>query len=393
MIRKFKDNIYEVGARDWDRTLFDELIPLPNGTSYNSYIIKGTEKTALIDTVDPTKKDELINNLKTLGIKRLDYIVSNHAEQDHSGSIPFVLEMFPEAKVVTNEKCKNMLIEHLLVDENKFLVINDNETLSLGDKTLQFLITPWVHWPETMLTYLIEDRILFPCDFLGSHRASSSLFISDEKITYFDAKRYFAEIMMPFRTIIKKHISRVESLDVDYIAPSHGEIYDKPEFIINAYKEWISDDVKNLVIIPYVSMHDSTEEMVKRLIDELVKRNIEVKPFNLVNADIGEIAITLVDAATIIVGAPALLVGTHPAVISAVYLVNALRPKTKFVSIIGSYGWGTKLIEHITSLITNIKPEILNPVLTKGFPKSGDYNEISRLADDILEKHKSLNLI
>ena len=154
MIRKFKDNIYEVGARDWDRTLFDELIPLPNGTSYNSYIIKGTEKTALIDTVDPTKKDELINNLKTLGIKRLDYIVSNHAEQDHSGSIPFVLEMFPEAKVVTNEKCKNMLIEHLLVDENKFLVINDNETLSLGDKTLQFLITPWVHWPETMLTYL-----------------------------------------------------------------------------------------------------------------------------------------------------------------------------------------------------------------------------------------------
>jgi len=393
MIRKLKDNMYEVGARDWDREVFDELIPLPDGTSYNSYVIFGSEKTALIDTVDSTKKDELINNLKTLDIKKLDYIVSNHSEQDHSGSIPYVLELFPESKVVTNEKAKGLLMEHLLIPEDKFFIIKDNETLSLGDKTLQFLISPWVHWPETMLTYLIEDKILFTCDFLGSHNASSSLFVSEEKKTYFDAKRYYAEIMMPFRTIIKKHISRVEALDVDYIAPSHGEVYDKPEFIINAYKEWISDDVKNLVIIPYVSMHDSTEEMVKRLIDELVKRNIKVKPFNLVNADIGEIAITLVDAATIIVGAPALLVGTHPAVISAVYLVNALRPKTKFVSIIGSYGWSTKLIEHITSLITNIKPEIINPVLTKGFPKAEDYKKIERLANDILEKHKSLNLI
>ena len=393
MIRKFKDKIFEIGARDWDRRLFDSLIPLPEGTSYNAYLILGSEKTALIDTVDPAKKDELINNLKSLKLKRLDYIISNHAEQDHSGSIPYILEMFPESKVVTNEKCKGFLMDHLLIEEERFITIKDNETLSLGDKTLQFLITPWVHWPETMLTYLIEDKILFTCDFFGSHKASSSLFISDERKTYFEAKRYYAEIMMPFKTIIKKHIERVESLKIDYIAPSHGEVYDKPDFIIDAYKEWTSDKVKNLVIIPYISMHGSTEIMVNHLIDELIKRRIEIRPFNLVSSDLGEIAISLVDAATIVVGAPALLVGTHPAVISAVYLVNALRPKTKFVSVIGSYGWGSKMLESITSLITNIKPEIIEPVLSKGYPKAGDFKATGKLADEIEKKHKSINLL
>lgn len=392
-VRKLVENVYEVGVRDWDRELFDELIPLPDGTSYNSYIIFGSEKTALIDSVEPAKKDIFLNNLKALNVKKIDYVISNHAEQDHSGSIPDILKMYPESRVVANEKCKNILKDHLLIEDEKFITIKDGDTLSLGDKTLKFIFAPWVHWPETMLTYLIEEEILFPCDLFGSHNASSSLFVKDERKTYYDAKRYYAEIMMPFRNNIVNHMKKIEALKLKYIAPSHGEVYKNPDFILNAYREWISDKVKNMVVLPYISMHHSTEVMVNFLIDKLIERGIEVRPFNLVNADIGEIAISLVDAATLIIGAPALLVGTHPTIIYAGYLVNALRPKVKFVSIIGSYGWGTKLVDQISGLITNFKPEIIPPVLAKGFPKEKDFNALEKLADTVAEKHKSINLI
>ncbi|MFA5252817.1 MAG: FprA family A-type flavoprotein, partial [Phycisphaerae bacterium] len=174
-MRQLRPNIYAVGAIDWDRRLFDELIPLPDGTSYNSYLIKGSEKTALLDTVDPAKTDVLIENLVKSGTGKIDYVVAHHAEQDHSGSIPDVLMLYPDAKVVTNPKCKGMLIDLLQISEDKFITVDDGQTLSLGDKTLQFIYIPWVHWPETMGTYLKEDKIFFSCDFFGSHLATSSL--------------------------------------------------------------------------------------------------------------------------------------------------------------------------------------------------------------------------
>ena len=204
MTNEIKPNVYSVGAIDWDRRLFDELIPLPDGTSYNAYLIKGSEKTALLDTVDPKKTHVLLDNLVRTGIERIDYVVAHHAEQDHSGSIPDVLLLYPDAKVVTNAKCKAMLMDLLRIDDDKFIVVEDGQELSLGDKTLQFVFIPWVHWPETMGTYLAEDKILFPCDFFGSHLATSSLFVEDEPMVYECAKRYYAEIMMPFRTADKK---------------------------------------------------------------------------------------------------------------------------------------------------------------------------------------------
>jgi len=178
-VRKIKEGIYEVGAIDWDRRLFDELIPLPDGTSYNSYLVMGKEKIALIDTVDPSKERVLIENIEKLNIERIDYIVSNHAEQDHSGSIPVILEMFSDSKVVTNPKAKEFLMDLLHVPEERFLLINEGETLDLEGRTLKFFMTPWVHWPETMVTYLVEDKILFTCDFFGSHLATSKLFADE----------------------------------------------------------------------------------------------------------------------------------------------------------------------------------------------------------------------
>ncbi|MCK4233890.1 FprA family A-type flavoprotein [candidate division WOR-3 bacterium] len=391
-IHEIKPNIHSVGAIDWDRRLFDELIPLPQGTSYNVYLIRGTQKTALIDTVDPQKESELVDNLKKLKVDKIDYIVSNHAEQDHSGTIPKILEMYPNAKVVTNPKCKTMLMEMLLIPDDKFMTVKDNDTISLGDKTLEFIIAPWVHWPETMLTFLKEDRILFPCDLFGSHFATSEPFVKDNWEIYEPAKRYYAEIMMPFRTSIKKHLEKIKELDIEIIAPSHGPVYNNPRFIMDAYADWVSDKVKNEVIIPFVSMHGSTRSMVDYLVDALIEKGITVKPFNLTETDIGELAVALVDAATIVIGSPTVLVGPHPSAVYAAFLANALRPKLRFASIIGSFGWGGKMVEIISGMLTNLKVEIIEPVIIKGYPKKGDFEAIDRLADELSEKHKTLNL-
>ncbi|MDH5185690.1 MAG: FprA family A-type flavoprotein [candidate division WOR-3 bacterium] len=392
-IREINKDIFTVGAIDWDRRLFDELIPLPDGTSYNSFLIKGSEKTALIDTVDPTKEPEHIDNLKRLGIKHIDYLVSHHAEQDHSGLIPKVLEHYPMAKVVTNAKCRDMLVDLLLIPQDKFITINDGETLSLGNRTLEFIFAPWVHWPETLLTYLKEDKILFPCDFFGSHLATSDMYATHEPGVYESAKRYYAEIMMPFRNNIKKHLEKLSKYEINMIAPSHGPIYNRPEFIIEAYKEWVSDDVKNEVVIPYVSMHGSTRKMVDYFVDALMQRDINVKPFNLTKTDIGELAISLVDTATIVIGSSTVLVGPHPAAVYATYLANALRPKVRFASVIGSYGWGGKMLEQITGMLTNLKVELLQPVVIKGYPRADDFKQLNRLAGDILKKHKEHKLL
>ncbi|MBN2621639.1 FprA family A-type flavoprotein [candidate division WOR-3 bacterium] len=387
-VQNIKPGVYCVGAIDWDRRLFDELIPLPDGTTYNAYIVQGSEKTALIDTVDPTKEQEFFNNLTALDIARIDYVITNHAEQDHSGVIPRVLERYPEAMVVTNEKCKTFTMEHLPVPGGRFKVVKDGDTLPLGNKTLSFIIAPWVHWPETMLTYLKEDRILFPCDLFGSHLASSDILSVDEGHVYRAAKRYYAEIMMPFRTMIKKHIATLQKYEIAMIAPSHGPIHDNPGFIINAYREWISDDVKNEVLLPYVSMHGSVHRMAGYFTEELMKRNIKVLPFNLTNTDIGELAMALVDAATIVIGSPTVLTGPHPAAVYAAYLTNALRPKTRFASIIGSYGWAGKMPETLQSMLGNLKVEVLDPVIARGDPKPNDFKKLQRLAEDILKKHQ-----
>ena len=389
VVRKIKEGIYWVGSIDWNRRLFDELIPLPDGTSYNAYLLKGNEKTVLIDTVDPTKERELVANLEELGVKRIDYVVSHHAEQDHSGSIPKILELYPEAMVVASAKCKPMLVDLLHVPEERIKAVNDGETLALGsDRTLEFIMAPWVHWPETMLTYLREDAILFPCDFLGSHLATSDLYAKDEARVYRSAKRYYAEIMMPFRTNIQNHLHRLKEYRIEMIAPSHGPVYDKPEFILEAYRNWTSDAVKNEVIIAHVSMHGSTGAMVDRLTAALIERGMTVKPFDLPRTDVGELAMALVDAATVVIASPTVLAGPHPAAVYAAYLANALRPKTKFATVIGSYGWGSRITEQLKGMLGNLKVELIEPVMIKGLPKEEDLKALDGLADAILEKHR-----
>ncbi len=387
--RKIKDRIYWMGSVDWDRRLFDSLIPLPDGTSYNAYLIEGSEKTVLLDSVDPQMADELLAQLE--GISKIDYVISHHAEQDHSGTIPQVLEKYPAARLISTPKAKGLLMDLLRIPEESFITVKDGETLSLGDKTLKFIHAPWVHWPETMVTYLKEDRILFSCDFFGSHIATTDLFVTDEGRVCEAAKRYYAEIMMPFRKVIGKNLEKLASYDIEMIAPSHGQIFKRPAFIIDAYREWTLGPVRNTVVLPYVSMHASTKQMVDYLVSSLVEKGVGVEQFNLGVTDIGKLAMALVDAATIVIGTPTILAGPHPYAAYGAFLANAIRPKAKFLSIIGSYGWGGKTVEILAGMIPNLKVEVIDPVLCKGVPSTDDLKALDDLATTIAEKHKEHN--
>jgi len=239
-----------------------------------------------------------------------------------------------------------------------------------------------------MVTYLEEDRVLFSCDFFGSHIATTDLFVVDQGRVYEAAKRYFAEIMMPFRGIIKKNLEKLAPLKIEMIAPSHGQIYSDPDFIMDAYHDWVNSPPKNTVVIPYVSMHESTKLMVDHLVAELVDKGVRVELFNLAVTDIGKLAMALIDAATIVVGTPTVLAGPHPYAAYATFLANALKPQTKFISIIGSYGWGGKTVETLANMIPNLKVEILEPVLCKGVPTETVFKALSDLAAVIAQKHR-----
>jgi flavorubredoxin len=388
--KEIRPGIYWVGAEDWDRRLFDALIPLPDGTSYNSYLVRGSQKTALIDAVDPPMEGVLMSRLDDLKIRKIDYVIANHAEQDHSGALPAVLSRYPEAKAVCTPKCKGLLMDLLGVPEGRITTVDDKATLSLGGKTLEFIHAAWVHWPETMLTYLREEKILFPCDLFGSHLAASDLYVTDEGRVYEAAKRYYAEIMMPFRTNIERHLGKLKGYQIELIAPSHGPLHDRPEFIMGAYREWAVSPPKNIVVLPYVSMHGSTRVMVDYFVEALMQRGVNVERFDLASLDAGKLAMALVDAATVVLGVPTALVGAHPLAAYAAFLANALRPKAKFASIIGSYGWGTQAKEQIIGMLSNLKVELLEPVIARGLPRPEDFRALDALADTIAARHKSL---
>jgi len=388
--RKITEHVDWMGAIDWDRRLFDALIPLPDGTSYNAYLVKGTDKTVLIDTVEPHKLNELMDQLAD--VPKLDYIISNHAEQDHSGSIPMVLEKYPNAIVLGSDKNKTMLADLIGLTESQYQVVADGETLSLGNLTLEFIYTPWVHWPETMSTYLREEKILFSCDFFGSHLATTDLYAHDEATIYEAAKRYYAEIMMPFRKPIEKNLKRLEPYAIEIIAPSHGPIYDHPEFIMGAYNDWVFAPPKNEVVLGFISMHESTKIMSEYLLSALVNRGVSVKYFNLETADIGKFTMAMVDAGTLVLGTPTVLGGPHPNAAYGALLAAALKPKIQNAAIIGSNGWGGGAAEKMEGLMPAFKDRFLKAVGSRGVPGAEDFKELDRLADEICQKHQDAGL-
>ncbi len=383
---EIKDGVFYAGSADWDRRLFDSLIPLPDGTSYNAYLVRGQSRTALIDAVDPAKWEEL--QARLADVPQVDFVVVNHVEQDHSGSLPMVLARYPAATVLTSAKARGMLVDHLDVPEARIRVMADGESVDLGGKTLQFFAMPWVHWPETIVTWLPEDRMLFSCDLFGSHLATTDLYVRDEGQVYEAAQRYYAEIMMPFRTVIKGHLDKLDKLDIAVIAPSHGPLYQRPRFIMDAYRDWVTGMPHNSVVLPFISMHGSTARMAERLTESLRGQGVRVQPFNLAVTDIGKLAIALVNAGTIVVGTPTVHLGAHPAAYYAARLAVALKPKMRFASLIGSYGWNSRAAEQIVELCQGLKLELLEPVICRGLPRAADYAALDKLAAAIADRHR-----
>jgi len=284
-------------------------------------------------------------------------------------------------------------VDHLGVAPDRIDPVDDGETLSLGDRTLEFIHAPWVHWPETMLTYLREDRILFTCDLFGAHLATSELYAHDRARVHESAKRYYAEIMMPFSRTIAGHLDRLGGYSIASIAPSHGPVYDDPSFILDAYRDWVGAPPQNLVLIPYTSMHGSTERMVAHLVGALTDRGVVVEPFNLAVTDIGAYTIRLVDAATVIFATPTVLSGPHPNALFTAYLTAALRPKLRHGGIIGSYGWGGKAVEVIRDLCKTLQVDWFEPVIARGLPTLETLAELDGLADAIVERHRALESV
>lgn len=376
-----------------NRRLFDALIPLPYGTSYNAYLIVGSKKTALIDTVNPGFEKELLEKIsERIDPAKIDYVIMNHAEPDHANAAKDVLAVAKNAKLVASAKGKEAAMMYFDIRVERIMVVDESSEIGLGGKTLKFVDAPWLHWPETIFTYVEEDKILFPCDFFGSHLAVGE-FYADEygnENTLDMAKLYFAEIMMPFRKPGQIAVEKVKKLEPKMIAPSHGLIWREPKVILDEYAKWTSEKFQKKVMIAYVSMWGSTEKMVLALRDALVKRGVTVEVFDLPNTEIGHIAKELVDTPVVVVGAPTVLGGVHPVAAYATMLVKTLRAPTKYAAVLTSYGWSGGAVKALQGILEGTKIEVLGVVEVKGPPKKTEFDKLVELADKIDEKLKQL---
>ncbi|MEM2387335.1 MAG: FprA family A-type flavoprotein, partial [Candidatus Bathyarchaeia archaeon] len=343
---------------------------------------------ALIDTVNPGFENELIEKIRSLANPEdLDYVVMNHAEPDHAGAIPQIMKIAQKAKLVASNRGAEMAQIYYHVPLERIKVVADNDTISLGGKTLRFIEAPMLHWPETIFTYLEEDGILFPCDFLGAHLASGVY--SDEVEDYLvHAQRYWGEIMMPFRAMAQKALEKIASLNIRVIAPSHGPIHRKPELILNAYKRWSAGETRPKAVIAYVSMWNSTDAMVKQMAETLASEGVELAFHNLAITDVGDLARDLVDSKAIILGAPTVLGGAHPLAVYATYLFKALRPPTKYAVILSSYGWSGGAAKQIQELLSGFKIEVVDALEINGPPTEETMRQIVELGKSLAQKIK-----
>jgi len=387
-VPEISEGIYWVGIRDWNRRIFDALIPLPQGTTYNAYLVRGKEKTVLIDTVNPGFERELKEKIaQVIGEAPLDYIIMNHAEPDHAGAIPVMMELHKGAQLITTEKGAKMAQIYYKVPAEETRIVKDGDSIELGGKTLKFIEAPFLHWPETMFTYLAEDKILFSCDFLGAHTAFG-LYDNEVEDILPLAKRYFGEIMMPFRKMGQKALEKIKDLEIKVIAPSHGPIYKNPAKILEVYRKWTAGETREKAIIVYVSMWKSTEAMIKTMVETLLAEGIEVSLYNVVNSDIGDIAGDLVDARAIVLGTPTVLGGMHPVAAHAANLVRALRPPLKYGVVLSSYGWGGGARRQALEVLGPTKIEVIDTLEVNGPPSDEDHEKIIEIGRQLAHKIK-----
>jgi len=386
---ELKRGVHWVGVKDWGRRLFDGLIPLPHGTSYNAYLVKGSAKTALVDTVNPGFEDELLAKIgEVADPAALDYVVMNHAEPDHAGSIPAVLAASPKAQLVLTAKGADMATRYFRVSQERMQVVKEGDTLDLGGKTLRFIDAPFLHWPETMFTYLVEDKVLFPCDFFGAHTAAG---VYDDEVADLAvrAQMYFGEIMMPFRKAGERAMKKLAGLPIELIAPSHGPMWRHPERILSLYRKWTAGETLPKVVVAYVSMWGSTERLVRIAAETLLGEGVQVAVHELAHVDVGDLAGDLVDARAIVLGAPTVIGALHPAALNAAHLVRTLKPPLRYAAVLSSYGWGGGAVRQAGEILGPTGIEVVGAVEIHGAPDADAEARAAALAEELAAKVRS----
>ncbi|MFW6104359.1 MAG: FprA family A-type flavoprotein [Candidatus Bipolaricaulota bacterium] len=389
-VREISSGVYWVGVRDWERKFFDKLVPLPEGTSYNSYLIQGEEKTALVDTVNPGFEKDLEEKIRQVTDPgNLDYLIMNHAEPDHANGLSHMASLAEDAEILATEKGKEIALSLYDLPENRLRVVEEGDILDLGGKTLEFIDAPWLHWPETMFTYFQEEGVLFSCDFFGAHIATPKIFADEFGEGYLErAKDYFGEIMMPFRPRARKAIEKLEEYEINIIAPSHGVIYRNPEKILEAHRSWTSGEVKEKVVIPYISMWGSTAEMVHVLTETIAAAGVDVVPFEVSSQSINALAGELVDSAAIVFGTPTVMAGPHPQIIYIATLAKKLNPPTKYFGVVESHGWAGGAVRELSKIVEGTSGELLGAVEVKGSPEEDDLDRVVELGKKFVEEIK-----
>jgi flavorubredoxin len=371
------ENIYWVGAVDWSlRSFHGHTYTTRRGSSYNAYLIID-EKVTLIDTVHGPFAPELINNIRqVVDPAKIDYIVANHVETDHSGALPEVLKLCPKAKVFGTARCKDGLYRYYYVDMD-FQVVKTGDKLPLGKRTLEFIEAPMIHWPDSMFTYIVEDQILMPNDAFGQHLASSGRFDDqvDQCTLMEEATIYYANILWPLSALIAAKLTDLQkmNLPIKMIAPSHGIIWRQdPMKIVTAYSNWAKNETRKKVIVFYETMWGATEKMARKMTEALADADIEVKLYDVVKTDRTDLATDMLDARGFLVGS-----STHdndmlPTIAGFLEFVKGLKPKNRIAAVFGSYGWGGGAVKEIEGVMKEAGIELVQPSLGLKFMPSPD---------------------
>lgn len=352
---ELKPDIYWVGGIDWDIRNFHGYLT-QRGTTYNSYLIMD-KKITLVDTVKHYLFDEMIDRIKAIvNPSKIDYIISNHVEMDHSGSIPKLLEICPKATVITSTRGEKGLRLHYKKDLN-FKVVNSGDTLNIGKRTLHFLHIPMVHWPDSMVTYIPSEKLLLPNDAFGQHIASAERF--DDKIEWGilkeEAAKYYANIVMPYGDQVKKALEAVSGLDIDMIGPSHGVIWrSRIPKILAEYVKWANYETEKKALIVYDSMWGSTEKLAYTLSEGIVEAGIPVTMKSLKTTHISDIITEVNSSKLILLGCPTINNTMLPSMGGFLTYLKGLKPRNRVGFVFGSYGWGGQAVGEIEDILKNL---------------------------------------
>jgi anaerobic nitric oxide reductase flavorubredoxin len=367
MIKEVKKNVYWVGKVDWEiREFHGAEYSTHRGTSYNSYLVKD-EKTVLIDTVWSPFGKEFVENLKKSGyLKKIDYVVANHAEVDHSGGLPELMAHIPDVPIYCTSNGVKSLKGHFHQDWN-FVPVKTGDTLDLGTKKLMFIEAPMLHWPDSMFCYLTEDNILFPNDAFGQHYATELLFndLVDEAELYEECVKYYANILTPFSRLVEKKIDEFVGLNlpVEMICPSHGVIWrDNPLQIVNKYMEWSKNYKENQITIVYDTMWQGTRKMAEAIAEGITAadESVEIKLYKISHSDKNDVITEVFKSKVVLVGSPTINRGILSAVAGFLEEVRGLGFREKKAAAFGTYGWSGESVKMLNEGLEKAGFELLN---------------------------------